>query len=260
MLKLSVITINFNNATGLRLSIESLIKQTFIDYEYIIIDGGSTDESKEIIKEYSEKLSYWVSEKDKGIYHAMNKGIAQARGEYCFFLNSGDFLADNKVLKAIFAQKPTEDVLFGNLLVGINGKVIGKAFGKEILSFADVYAHTIKHQASFIKRCLFDQFGMYNESRKIIADWEFFIKAIGVGNASYQYFNTYISFFDNEGISNRMEKTVSDERKKVVEENIPVMMQSDYEFLLKYKKYEGLFNNNFAFILIRLLNRIFFWR
>jgi glycosyltransferase involved in cell wall biosynthesis len=89
-MKLSVITINYNNAIGLRKTIESVVNQTFRDYEYIIIDGGSTDGSVDVIKEYADKIDYWVSEPDKGIYNAMNKGVAAAHGEYTNFLNSGD--------------------------------------------------------------------------------------------------------------------------------------------------------------------------
>ena len=90
MTKVSVITISYNNAEGLRRTIESVVAQNYSDYEYIIIDGGSTDNSRQIIESYADHISYWVSEPDKGVYNAMNKGIAQATGEYLHFLNSGD--------------------------------------------------------------------------------------------------------------------------------------------------------------------------
>ena len=96
--KLSIITVNLNNAAGLQKTIESVINQTFTDYEFIIIDGGSTDSSLEIIKQYANKITYWVSEPDNGIYNGMNKGIGQADGEYCFFLNSGDWMIENNTL------------------------------------------------------------------------------------------------------------------------------------------------------------------
>src|ERR1035437_11152918 len=97
-LALSIISINLNNAKGLEITIRSIIEQTFIDYELIIIDGASTDESIEIINKYADKITYWVSEQDEGIYNAMNKGIKRSHGKYCFFLNSGDWFSDNYVL------------------------------------------------------------------------------------------------------------------------------------------------------------------
>ena len=89
-MKYSIITINYNHIEGLKRTIDSVISQTSSNYEYIIIDGGSTDGSVNIIKEYKEHLVYWISEKDNGVYHAMNKGVAQAQGDYCIFMNSGD--------------------------------------------------------------------------------------------------------------------------------------------------------------------------
>jgi len=112
--KLSIITVNLNNAEGLRKTIESVVTQTFTDFEYIIIDGGSTDGSVEIIKLYADKITYWVSEPDKGIYNGMNKGIMVAKGEYCQFLNSGDWLVNENVLKEVFADV---DIVYGDLKI-----------------------------------------------------------------------------------------------------------------------------------------------
>src|SRR5690242_21925905 len=97
-LKLSIITVNFNNAAGLQRTMDSAFHQTFTDYEYVIIDGGSTDGSKDLIKNHANKLVYWVSEKDNGVYQAMNKGIVRAKGDYLLFLNSGDYLLHERIL------------------------------------------------------------------------------------------------------------------------------------------------------------------
>ena len=104
---LSIITINYNNADGLKKTLQSVASQTCQDYEHIIIDGGSTDGSVDVIKEflkndaYALHVAYWHSKKDKGIYDAMNTGIPHANGKYCLFLNSGDYLADNDVLQRL---------------------------------------------------------------------------------------------------------------------------------------------------------------
>ena len=96
-----IITINYNDAAGLKKTIDSVINQTYTEFEYIIIDGGSSDSSLQIIKENANQINYWVSETDKGIYNAMNKGIEAAKGEYLLFLNSGDYLLDSLVLKKV---------------------------------------------------------------------------------------------------------------------------------------------------------------
>lgn len=254
-MKLSIITINYNNCKGLQKTIESIVSQSFTNFEWIVIDGASTDGSIVLLNNYKDKYSYFISEPDQGIYNAMNKGIEKATGEYCFFLNSGDYLVDSHVLEKVFETNPTEDVVFGNLYVTINGKITGKAFGKKNLLFSDIYGHTIKHQASFIKRYLFERFGYYNENRKIVADWEFFIKTLGIANNTYRYVDEFISFFDNEGISNQNEDVVKRERQQVILENIPSLMQPDFEFLLKYRKYEGVHKNKITFFLVRLLNK-----
>jgi glycosyltransferase involved in cell wall biosynthesis len=252
-LKLSIITINLNNLLGLNKTIKSVISQTLNNFEYIIIDGGSVDNSLEIIKNNSEKIDYWISEQDKGIYHAMNKGIKQAHGEYCFFLNSGDYFVNKKVLEMVFSNEFHEDVVFGNLQVCINGKQVGKSIGKKKLTFLDIYGSLVKHQASFIRHKLFDEFGLYNENLKIVADWEFFLKTIGLGGATYKYLDIDISCFDNNGLSNNSGPLTINERKTVIETYLPSMMHPDYEFLLNYGKYEIVTKYKLTRFLLRII-------
>ena len=114
-MKLSIITINLNNKNGLSETISSVIAQTFTDYEYIIIDGQSTDGSLEVIKQNANHINQWISENDHGIYNAMNKGLNLAKGEYCLFLNSGDSLYDSDVLQVLFSQSFTEDIISGGI-------------------------------------------------------------------------------------------------------------------------------------------------
>lgn len=255
---LSVISINYNNAAGLERTIKSVLAQKYRNFEYIVIDGGSEDRSCNIIRIYENNINYWSSEPDNGVYDAMNKGIEKSSGEYCFFLNSGDYLVNNKVFENVFETTPNEDVLFGNLYVCIRGRVVAKAYGKEKLEFSDIYGHTIKQQATFIKRNLFKSFGLFNQNRKIVADWEFFIKTVGLGNVSYRYINEFISYFDNNGLSNQNAVIVKKEKEEVIQENIPLMMQPDYEFLSKYKKFDKLYKNGLSFFLLRLLNKLMF--
>jgi glycosyltransferase involved in cell wall biosynthesis len=243
MIKLSIITINYNNSNGLSKTIESIISQTFTDFEFIIIDGGSTDNSVEIIKKYSDKINYWVSEKDKGIFNAQNKGIEKASGEYCLFLNSGDYLINKKVLNKVFSENYPEDILYGNMKIvwGNRRSTIGKM--PENISHFQMYRDTLWHPVSFIKRQLFEKYGNYDESYKIVADYDFFFRTIIKNNVSTRYFSTTISVFDCTGISSipKYKLLENSERERVIknyltETEIAELEEQLKAYMLKKKK------------------------
>ena len=151
MIKLSIITINYNNLSGLKKTIESVKSQTFQDYEWIVIDGGSTDGSKELIEENKEYFSYWVSEPDKGIYDAMNKGTILAQGEYCQFLNSGDYLIAPDTLAKIFNRPLQADVNYGDVWFIKDNKVIEKRTYPDKITLSFLFKSPLGHQATFVK-------------------------------------------------------------------------------------------------------------
>lgn len=217
MTKLSVITINYNNKDGLKKTIESIVSQTYSDLEFIIIDGGSIDGSADVIKNYSDKIRYWVSEKDSGIYNAQNKGIKAAGGEYCLFLNSGDYLVDENVLKNVFSKKFTEDIIYGDMMVDWgSGKITLEKMHKRI-GLYEMYTDTVWHPVSFIKRIIFEEFGGYDESYKIVADYEFFFKTIIVKKISTLHIPIPIAVFAFNGLSSRPEnkREEQEERQRV---------------------------------------------
>jgi glycosyltransferase involved in cell wall biosynthesis len=225
-MKLSIITINYNNAIGLEKTIKSVINQNFTDYEYIIIDGGSSDGSVDIVKKYAEHIDYWVSEPDNGIYNAMNKGVRHTHGEYCNFMNSGDILYNSEVLHDVFSKNYTEDI--------ITGKTIGKdesdiRFNTESkITFLTLYRDTISHQASFIKTDLLRKYP-YDENLKIVADWNFWIKALITDNCSYVFDNHIIAKIDLTGISITDNNGRETERDKVLSRDIPKRILADYK-------------------------------
>ncbi len=255
MIKLSIITINYNNVNGLQKTINSVINQTLKNFEFIIIDGCSTDNSTDLLKKFAGQINYSTSEPDNGIYNAMNKGIRHANGEYCFFLNSGDWLVNNYILDEVFKSDNNVDIIFGNLFVTSDNKVIGKAYGKNDLSFYDVYSGVIKHQATFFRRTLFDRFGLYNEKFKIISDREYFIRTIGLGGASYKYLDIDIACFDNGGISNNSGEIVSWERQEMLDHYIPAMIQKDYLRFENISEYEPLTKISFTRFFLRLMRK-----
>ena len=234
-MKLSIITVNLNNAAGLKRTIESVITQTFTDYEYIIIDGGSTDGSVDIIKQYSDKITYWVSESDKGIYNAMNKGVQKANGEYFIFMNSGDcFFSD--ILSKVHEQL-NADIVCGNREMSLKDgeKDFHISPRKNDLSMWHFYiANPFPHQACFIKGTLF-QADSYNEENRIASDWEFFLKQTIINNCSYEHIDAVIAIMEPYGISHGFTPLHLEERRESLEKMLPYRIRKDYEVLSLYK-------------------------
>jgi glycosyltransferase involved in cell wall biosynthesis len=198
--KISIITINYNNAEGLKNTIQSVSNQ-FIDYfEYIVVDGGSSDGSVEIIKQ-SSKITKWVSEKDKGIYDAMNKGIAKASGEYCLFLNSGDVLVDDEVLSKVSTYLNSQkSFYYGNLILEKNNSK-EEHIAPPNINLDFILNNTFWHPCVFIRTDLFKSFGHYDSSFKICGDYEFFVRCLIKPGISFEHINHFITLFDGNGIS-----------------------------------------------------------
>ena len=221
-MKLSIITINFNNRDGLQKTINSIVNQSFKDFEWIVIDGGSTDGSRELIKQYADHIAYWVSEPDKGVYNAMNKGIKMAKGEYVNFMNSGDAYASATILEEIFSASHSADVLYGYMMRGgVDGEVNNLSMMKPNLSWIDFYRDGLPHQSTFIKRCLFDQYGLYDESLKAVSDWKFFVKAFVYHKATSEFIPKKVAVYAEGGISDVIG---GEERKRVAKELFPRAM------------------------------------
>lgn len=236
--KLSIITINYNNAPGLLKTMKSVLSQTSNDLEYIVIDGGSTDGSKEIILEFADqqinsstnrKLT-WVSEPDRGIYHAMNKGIQQSKGEYCQFLNSGDWLVEHDVTEKMLNALPDCSIFYGNMLkVFPNGKILRDTCGAGNLTMLSFYLGGMNHSPTYIKRELFEKYGLYDENYKIVSDWKWYMNAICLNNESLKYINLDVAYFDMKGISNMNPILNKSERRQVLEEMLPIKILEDFD-------------------------------
>lgn len=232
--KLSIITINLNNAEGLIKTIESVVKQSFFQYEYIVIDGDSKDGSVEIIKNYSAQITYWISEQDSGIYNAMNKGILIANGEYLLFLNSGDFLSENILAKIFSSDSLNSDIVYGNAFVVFKNGEKKLFIPPQELTFNTFFNGTICHQATFIKKELFEKYGMYNEGYKIVSDWLFFIEVIVFGKVMVRYVDDTIAFVDGAGIGTS--DLAVNERIKALNLIIPEMIIKDYQGMTNLNK------------------------
>lgn len=198
-MRLSIITINYNNIDGLIRTRDSIISQTFKDYEWIVIDGGSTDGAKDFLQYHNEEISYWCCEKDNGVYNAQNKGIAKAKGEYMIFMNSGDTFHDKDVLNTVFEEQQHADVLYGDWIQCFeDGHKIKQNAPKEV-SLHFFYYDNICHQAMLIKSYILKK-SPYNENYKIYADWAKWIKLV-LAKCSFQYIPIVICNFMMNGIS-----------------------------------------------------------
>ena len=351
MFKLSIITINYNNAEGLRKTLASVASQTYAEIEHIIIDGGSMDNSVEVIREYESSLASrlcgvpenargdlgcssplasrlrWLSEKDTGIYNAMNKGIRMATGDYIQILNSGDILAapdvtermmaalaernekihnqqseqlnnqqlkqfddqqlkqstsdivnivENKIVDIVENTKSNQqseqfdnqqskqldnqqlkqslgdivnivenkivdivenkvskdksvDILYGNMIkVNSQRQVVGKS-GYTEYSLRQFYSSTLNHDCAYIRKDLFEEYGLYDENLKIVSDWKWYLQAIGLGRVKPEYVDIDVTIFDDGGISETNLALRNQERRQVLEELLPPAVLWDYD-------------------------------
>jgi len=243
---LSIITINYNNRSGLEKTILSVVSQTFKDFEFIVIDGGSKDGSAELLNTYASAITYSVSEKDGGIYNAQNKGIKNAKGNYLLFLNSGDFLCDKHVLENVFLQKLDQDIIYGNMMINWGNSTITEGIMPDTITKEHLFKDTLWHPVSFIKKILFDKYGMYNEKYKLVADYDFFFKVIIQHKVSTKHINVFICEFNVDGQSSKAENKLIEkqERSKVQESYLTATeikqlknkLQNELGFFARIKK------------------------
>lgn len=206
-MKLSIITINYNNDAGLKKTLDSVASQTCTDFEHIIVDGASADNSVDIIRAYSQspianrhKIT-WLSEPDTGIYNAMNKGIKMAIGEYLLFLNSGDYLVEESVLDKVFANDCVADILCSRCNVSDKGRVVWTSNPPKNITFGTLYMDGLSHQSTFIRKSLFEQHGYYDESFRYNADIEFWYRSIIEKGATTQRIDIVTTDYNLDGIS-----------------------------------------------------------
>ncbi len=202
------------------------MNQTWKEFEYLIIDGGSTDGSIDFIESHNEFIDYWESEPDKGVYHAMNKGIKKAKGEYLLFLNSGDHFYDKFVLEKNNKLLNQVDIIYSNLQVVDNNKTFIKDY-PEKLSFSYFVKDTLPHPATFIKKEAFIQTNFYNEDFKIASDWKFFIDGVCKFNLKYKKVDTVFSTFYLGGMSS------NPENRSIKHEEIQQVLRNDYSAYIR---------------------------
>lgn len=230
-MQLSIITVCLNEAKTIEKTLQSVINQTWQDFEWIVIDGASTDGTREIIEKYKKRIDIFISENDSGIYNAMNKGIKLAKGEYIYFLNGGDELFKNTTLEKLFGHQLNKDLIYGNIIIRDKNNYLQLTM-PEILTKEFVYNKTIPHQSTFTKKCLFNKIGFYNEQYKIAADFDFSLNAIIKHKIKTHYIPLNIAVYDNKGISSNSEKREK-EKKQIRKKYFNIWMRFYLIFLSK---------------------------
>ena len=267
-MKLSIITINRNNAEGLEKTLRSVAAQSFREFEYIVIDGASTDGSVEVIKKYEAQFAHlkWVSEPDRGIYNAMNKGLRMATGDYIQILNSGDCLASNDILERMLAaleEAGNPSILYGNMVKCFpdGRKMVDKCFAGQEITMLDMYTGTLNHDPAYIRRDLFEKYGYYDESLKIVSDWKWYMQAIILGDEKPQYVDLDVTLFDMTGISENADskEMIRKERETVLKQLIPNVYLIDYiRFSEDIHMMQRIHRYPFAYRLVWFLERCLF--
>ena len=224
-MKISVITVNRNNREGLRKTILSVANQTVKPFEFIVIDGASSDGSAELLKEYASVISYSVSEPDGGIYPAMNKGVSHANGDYCIFMNSGDAFSGVDVLEELTKSGGDADIICGNAI--ILEEPPRRKMAPEAITLGFLYSNSICHQSALIKTALLRQHP-YDESLKIVADRKFFLQSLVLEGCSYASVNVDIADYDISGYSARNRFASEQEWQRVLQETLPERILLDY--------------------------------
>lgn len=233
---LSIVTVNLNDRAGLARTLESVGRQTFTDRELVVVDGGSTDGSADVVREHGSLVTDFVSEPDRGIFDAQNKGTRRARGAYCLYLNAGDLFASEDALARFFAAgPPVEDILYGDVVIE---EVDGRRrveLSPERLTWAFFMRTTLPHQSTVFKRDLFDRVGAYDTTLRIAGDYEFFLRSVVVHGASSRHVPVPLAVYVMGGRSTRPEAFPLVRRERVLAKEkalSPVLREHWEEYLV----------------------------
>jgi glycosyltransferase involved in cell wall biosynthesis len=209
---------------------ESVLAQDCRFYEWIVIDGGSTDGSLELIEQNHDKITYWVSEADGGIYEAMNKGVDVSTGDYLQFLNSGDCLANSSIISSFIEKQFQSDIIYGNaIIVDEKDKMIEEYYAPDFVRLSYFWSHSLNHQSSFFHKRCFKQF-RYNEQNKIASDTELFMQLLYYGY-TFEKWDRFVERFEIGGLSSL--ESYSDEFNDIVNRLLPSGVKADYEEIIQ---------------------------
>lgn len=230
---ISIITINLNNVIGLKKTMDSIFMQSSSSFEWIVIDGGSSDGSVTLLNNNRTRIDYWVSEPDRGLYHAMNKGISVAKGEYLLFLNSGDSFASSDVISSFIEKHFSSDVVYGNaIFVDENNHEIRRFEASNFIRLSNFWHKGgLNHQATFFDKRCFDSF-RYNETTRIASDTELFMMLLYHG-FRFEKWDYFIVRYEAGGISSIIKEGDYKEFSDMVNRVLPPGVKADYDEIIQ---------------------------
>jgi len=220
-MKISIITVVFNNEATISTAIESVLNQTYKNVEYIIIDGQSTDATMKIVNKYASSIDKIISEPDKGIYDAMNKGILLATGDVIGILNSDDVYADNYVLRDVMLEfnDPKIDMVYGDLVYVKNtdlNLVVRKWKSEHYYPHFFEDGHVPPHPSLFLRKKVYDVVGLFNQGMRLAADYEFMLRLFKLHNYKSKYINKLLVKMRLGGATNGSMKNIIDGNKEIL--------------------------------------------
>lgn len=233
-MKVSIITINYNNLEGLKQTCQSIQQQTFRDWEWLVIDGGSTEGDRAFIEAHQDLMAYWCSEKDRGVYNAQNKGIAHATGDYMIFMNSGDTFYAPTVLEQVFSQPREADVLYGDWMLQFPDGSEELRQAPRTFSLHFICRDNICHQAMFIRSAVMKQHP-YDESFRLYADWAKWIE-LALKCCTFQYVPVTVCRFLVGGMSCVINDNLKAEKCRLETECVPPAMTDTLSIVARYEQ------------------------
>ena len=256
-MKLSIITINYNNCEGLRETILSVVEQTCKQFEWIIVDGGSQDGSVALLEQYRSNFAYWCSETDRGIYNAMNNGMRHAHGDYCLFLNSGDRLVNSRIVEQIM-PKLSGDIWCARSFYHDGDRIWGESrhLSSESFSVSTLARMSLPHQSTFIRTQLLHAYGGYDESYRLLADWAFFMRVLLDEKAEFVFSDIFTSIYDTRG-SSATQKTLFTNEKTRVMLLIPAIYRKDIVLALSLQDVQSFSFGKFCYRVIYRMVSLF---
>jgi glycosyltransferase involved in cell wall biosynthesis len=214
--RISIVTVVLNAVRTIERCVSSVLSQTYDDIEYLVVDGGSTDGTLEVLGKYRDHIDYFVSESDRGLYDAMNKGVRAASGDYVYFLNSDDYFCDEGVIADVVAairQNPSADLVYGDVLLQ-SGASLERKPQVPILSRESFCRKGLCHQALFARREIFDRTGGFSEEYRIVADGDWLARALA-GGASCLHVDRDIAVFSMHGLSGTSDGWRAEKRRSL---------------------------------------------
>ncbi len=238
-MQLSIVTINLNNAEGLEKTILSVINQANrSDFEYIVIDGASKDRSLDVIAQYKDRIDFTLSERDKGIYNAMNKSLQHVHGDYVLFLNSGDTLASTSVVREVYEQGLTTDFVFGRWNRVKGDKFMSRQNPPQFVTLYEMQyrSECVCHQATFTRTQVLRDLGGYDETLRIAGDICFLMRALVLERKTQRSISVVCCNFDISGASGKSEEIIRNEQPAYFRQLFPALAD-DYEWMHRVHRF-----------------------